>query len=90
METVRFHIAQTAFFLGDFFFFFFFFSHLVGPSEQFGTHEKLCDDELRRFMPVVCRGNAYLGAGDMLSGHWFPPHIPLLLGVFYPLRKSPE
>ena len=36
METVRFHIAQAAFFLGTFFF-----SHLVGPSKQFGTHEKL-------------------------------------------------
>ena len=35
MEMDRFHIAQTTFFLD------FFFSHLVGPSEQFGTHEKL-------------------------------------------------
>ena len=29
------HIAQTTFFGGTIFF-----SHLVGPSEQFGTHEK--------------------------------------------------
>ena len=32
METARFHIAQMSFFLRTFF------SHLVGPSEQFGTH----------------------------------------------------
>ena len=41
METMHFHIAQTIFF---FFFFFFednFVSHLGGPNEQFGTHEKL-------------------------------------------------
>ena len=35
METVRFHIAQMSFFLRIFF------THLVGPNEQFGTHEKL-------------------------------------------------
>ena len=35
METVGFHTAQMIFFLRIFF------SHLVGPSEQFGTHEKL-------------------------------------------------
>ena len=35
METVRFHKAQISFFLRIFF------SHLVGPSEQFGTHDKL-------------------------------------------------
>ena len=35
METVRFHIAQMSFFLRIFF------EDLVGPSEQFGTHEKL-------------------------------------------------
>ena len=35
METVRFHIAQISFFLRIFF------PQLVGPSEQFGTHEKL-------------------------------------------------
>ena len=38
METVRFHIAQMSFSLSIFFFFV---SHLVGPNEQFGTHEKL-------------------------------------------------
>ena len=36
MEIERFHIAHTIFFLGAILF-----SYLVGPSEQFGTHEKL-------------------------------------------------
>ena len=36
METVRFHIAQMSFSLSIFFV-----SHLVGPNEQFGTHDKL-------------------------------------------------
>ena len=41
----RFHIAQTTFFLGTIFF-----SHLVGPSEQFGTHEKFsCEGVQGRF-----------------------------------------
>ena len=35
METVRFHIAQMSFSLSIFV------SHLVGPNEQFDTHEKL-------------------------------------------------
>ena len=35
MERTRFHVAQYEIFLKDIF------SHLVGPSEQFGTHEKL-------------------------------------------------
>ena len=42
METVRFHIAQMSFFLRIFF------SHLVGPSEQFDTHEKLSWQERGR------------------------------------------
>ena len=36
METVKFHMTQTGiFFLRTFC------SHLVGPSEKFGNHEKL-------------------------------------------------
>ena len=35
METIRFYIAQMSFSWRIFF------SHLVGPSEQFGAHEKL-------------------------------------------------
>ena len=35
MGTVRSQIVQMSFFLRIFF------SHLVGPSDQFGTHEKL-------------------------------------------------
>ena len=34
IEMELFHIAQTTFFLGTILFL-----HLVGPSEQFGTHE---------------------------------------------------
>ena len=36
METMHFHIAQTNVFFEDNFV-----SHLGGPNEQFGTHEKL-------------------------------------------------
>ena len=35
METVIFYIAKMSFFLKTFF------SHLVGPSEQMDTHDKL-------------------------------------------------
>ena len=35
METVRFHIAEISFSWGHFF------PHVVGPSEQVGTHDKL-------------------------------------------------
>ena len=36
METVIFYIAKMRFFLKTFYF-----SHLVGPSEQIDTHDKL-------------------------------------------------
>ena len=28
------------------------------------------------YIPVVHRGRTDHGAGDMMSVHWFPPHVP--------------
>ena len=53
METVRFHIVQTCFFLGTILV-----SHLVGPSEQFDSQEKLswwgCKVDLINRLPNKC------------------------------------
>ena len=40
------------------------------------------------YIPVMHRGRTDLRAGDMMSGHWFPPHVPC--SVMFNLPRSAQ